>query len=410
MLATVNILVVGSDPQLPAELESAVASLDEPRPLLHHVSDARQAVEVARNREPDLVLIEMGPDLKPLAAFADEVGRASPETTVAALIRHDTFGADVSESTVMIGAIRAGIKDFLHRPVSSAELDELLRRVLRPVSRVMSRHGRVVSLISNKGGVGKSTIAVNVACELARRAPESVLLIDASLQMGVCSSLLDVSPTTSIIDAVRQRDRLDETLIRELAVLHPCGLHLLAAPRDAVEASEVDDEVMSRVLTLARRVYDCVIVDTFPMLDRVNVAVLDLSDRTYIVLENVVPTLLGGVRLCEVLEGLGVPPDRQRIVLNRFVSVTGSLSVDEVSQRLGAAVDHVLPYEKGVIVAANTGEPYVFHHRPFSRFRRRLRRLADEIQGMPRQAPTQGAEPSREPAASVPDNIEGDEP
>ena len=88
---------------------------------------------------------------------------------------------------------------------------------------------------------------------------------------------------------------------------HSSGLHLLAAPADAVEAADIDDEVLSRILTLARRTYDFVLVDTFPMLDRAIVAVLDLSDRAYVVLENVVPTLLGAVKLVEVLRGLGLP-------------------------------------------------------------------------------------------------------
>ena len=95
--------------------------------------------------------------------------------------------------------------------------------------------------------MGKSTTAVNAAVGLAVRHPERVLLIDASLQMGVCASLLDLTPATSLTDVVREKDRLDETLIRQLAVPHKSGLHLLAAPADAVEAGDIDDEVMSRI-------------------------------------------------------------------------------------------------------------------------------------------------------------------
>ena len=126
-----------------------------------------------------------------------------------------------------------------------------------------------------------------------------------------------------------------------------------------MEAAEIDDEVLSRVITLARRTYDFVLVDTFPMLDRAMVAVLDLSDRAYIVLENVVPTLLGGVKFLEVLKGLGVSPDRQRVVLNRYTTLPGSVKPAEVANRLGHNVDHVIPFDKGIVVAANTGEPYV---------------------------------------------------
>ena len=135
----------------------------------------------------------------------------------------------------------------------------------------------------------------------------------------------DLTPTTSLSDVVREKDRLDETLIRQLAMPHSSGLHLLAAPADAVEAADIDDEVLSRILTLARHTYDFVLVDTFPMLDRAMVAVLDLSDRAYVVLENVVPTLLGAVKMVEVLRGLGLSNERQRIVLNRYTTLPGSV-------------------------------------------------------------------------------------
>ena len=382
MTVTINILLVSPDPRFRAELESAIASVDDLHPVIHHAGDARQAIEAARSRRPHVALVEMGSDVRPLGAFAEEAAVVSPETTVAAVFRPEGFGPDVSESAILIEAIRAGVKDFLRRPVSTSELAELLRRIERSSSRGTGRVGRVVSFVSNKGGVGKSTMCVNAACGLAMRHPQRVLLVDGSLQMGCCASLLDLTPTTSLMDLVREADRLDETLIRQLATPHSSGLHLLAAPPDAVEAAEIDDEVLSRVLTLARRTYDFVLVDTFPMLDRAVVAVLDLSDRAYIVLENVVPTLLGGVKFLEVLKGLGVSPDRQRVVLNRYTTLPGSVKPAEVANRLGRSVDHVIPFDKGIVIAANTGQPYVLRPRRLFGCGRQLRGLVDDIDAM----------------------------
>ena len=139
------------------------------------------------------------------------------------------------------------MKDFLRRPISSSELDELLHRLLRSPRGPVAQFGKVVGFMSNKGGVGKSTLAVNTAVALAVRHPGRVLLVDASVQMGVCASMLDLQPTASIADAVRQRHRLDETLIRQLATPHAGGLHLLAAPADPLEAGDLDDDVISRI-------------------------------------------------------------------------------------------------------------------------------------------------------------------
>jgi pilus assembly protein CpaE len=321
----------------------------------------------------------MTADLRQLKAFADEAAAASPETLLAAAFRPDVFGPDVSESAILIEALRAGVRDFLRRPLSRADLEQLLDRPDPRTHAAPARFGRVLSFVSNKGGVGKSTLAVNVACGLAGRAPDRVLLIDASLQLGTCASLLDLHPAASLTDAARERDRLDEVLLRQFATRHACGLHLLAAPASAVEATAIDDEVMARVLTLARRAYDYVLVDTFPMLDRVVMAVLDLSDLIYVVLESVVPTLLGAARLVELLDGLGLPSERQRVVLNRYSNFAGNLRPADVAERLGRRVDYLVPYQKKLVIAANVGRPFVLGAHTWFGLGKALRRMVEDI-------------------------------
>ena len=96
------------------------------QPILHAVSDLRQAVEAARSRRPHLALVEMTRDLRLLKTFTEELKIGSPETVVAAVFRPDVFGYDVSESAVLIEALRSGVRDFLRRPVSSHDLGQLL--------------------------------------------------------------------------------------------------------------------------------------------------------------------------------------------------------------------------------------------------------------------------------------------
>lgn len=382
MISSPHLLLYVSDPKLRRELEAAVVNFDGLRPVVHEVHDFRAAVEAVRSRRPDMVLVEMNGDMGALRAFGEEVAVASAETAVVGVFRPDVFGPEVSESAILIEAIRANVKDFLRRPISSFDVAQLFERLLQNRANVARTLGHVVSMISNKGGVGKSTLAVNAATGLALRHPGRVLLIDASLQMGVCASMLDVNPTTTLTDALRQQSRLDETLIRELAVVHRSGLHLLAAPDNAVEGSEIDDQFMSRILTLARRAYDYVVVDTFPMLDRVNMAVLDLSDRVYIVLENVVPTILSGAKLVELLDSLNFDMNRQRVVINRYSSRSGNLKPIDIARRLNRDVDHVLPFHLKVQAAANSGFPYVMKVSRFTTVGSRIRRLVSEIENL----------------------------
>jgi pilus assembly protein CpaE len=377
---TTRILVVGPDPALRKELDAALASLSDLRPAVHAAADLRQGVEAVRNRHPHLVVVEMSCQTRALEVFAGEVAALAPDSTVVAAFSPAVFGPDVSESTLLIAALRAGVRDFLRRPLSSADLEQLLARILSKTAATPANLGSVTCFLSNKGGVGKSTLAVNAAVELAQRWPERVLLIDASLQLGVCASLLDLRPATTLTDACRERDRLDSTMVRDLATPHETGLHLLAAPPDAIEASAIDDDLMARVLNLARRTYDVVIVDSFPLLDRVMMAVLDVSDREYVVLEGTVPTVLGAARFLDLLGSLGYPPQRQSVILSRHTGGLGNLSPADVAARLRRAVDHVVPFENGALVAANVGRPYVLTaSRWFSRFRPAIRRLADEI-------------------------------
>ncbi|HEV3304710.1 MAG TPA: AAA family ATPase [Planctomycetaceae bacterium] len=374
-----QILIVGSDPQIAAECEAALASLAGEGPVLYRATDSRQAVEIARSRRPQLAILEMGSDLSRLKAAVTDVAAVSPETLVAACFRPELFGHDVSESALLIEALRCGVRDFLRRPISAVDLGQLVDRFRRQGSSGPARWGKVVAFISNKGGVGKSTLAVNTALGLALRYPERVLLIDTSLQMGVCATMLDVEPALSLIDAARERDRLDEMLIRQLATPHSSGLHLLAAPPDAVVAAEVDDDLISRVLTLSRRAYDYVIVDTFPVFDGVAMAVVDSCDQAYIVLENVVPTLLGIGKLLGLLDAVGFPRDRQRIVINRYIRHSGCLKPADVAQRLGRDVDHVVPYSRGMIAAANLGRPYAGRGWGFSRCASRLNEIVESV-------------------------------
>ncbi len=371
---------MGPDPALHHEVESAIALIPDMRPITHYVPDYGRGVEAARSRQPDMIIVEMTRDLLGLKTFVEEIAIASPGTQVVAVFYQNMFGPDVNESAFLIDSIRSGVRDFMRRPISSTDIDQFLdRQIRRNQVRTSSGRGKVVSFFTYKGGVGKSTLAVNTACALARRFPERVLLIDGSIQMGICAPMLDLNPTTTMTDAVREAKRLDETLVRQLASHHSSGLHVLAAPTDAREGALVDEEVVARVINLARRTYDYVVVDTFPMIDRVMLTILDVSDCAYLITESIVPVLQGTLHMLHVLDDIGLSKERRRLVLNRYSSSMGHLSPEEVTKRLGLEFDHIVPYENGLIVAANVGEPFVLKQKAFNSFTKSIERIADEI-------------------------------
>jgi pilus assembly protein CpaE len=127
------------------------------------------------------------------------------------------------------------------------------------------------------------------------------------------------------------------------------------------------------------------------MFDRVVVAILDMSDRAYIVTESVVPVLHGGVKLLQLLDRLGFPQERQGIVLSRYAKVTGGLKPVEVAERLGRTVDHVVPYDRNVLISANTGEPNILRGGGwFSGFVKSVKPLVRDIERLASQPERNG--------------------
>ncbi|WP_145370235.1 AAA family ATPase [Maioricimonas rarisocia] len=385
-----HLLIVGDDSGLPEELETALSSDAPGRIVVHVARDLTNAVDLARSLFPPLAVVDMPGEMETFKATLQEIQAVSPETVIAGAYRPDVFSSQTWEQApqgaIFVEGLRFGARDFLRRPVSSADLRQLLDRTLTTAARVPATRGVTVAFISNKGGVGKSTLAVNAATRLAQQHPGEVLLIDASLQMGVCAPMLDLHPETTLVDAIRERERLDTTLVRQLTTPHPCGLDLLAAPPDAVAATEIGHTLLTRILNLARRTYNYVLVDTFPLLDSIVMAVLDASDMTYIVLDNVVPTMLSVTQLLSLLDGLGHPAAQRRTAVNRMTKAAGNPTRTDIEATLQQPVDHLFPYDRRALTAANLGRPFALNPRRWSALERGLRGLVGEIEHFREQA------------------------
>ncbi|ANM29421.1 hypothetical protein ABI59_07215 [Acidobacteria bacterium Mor1] len=384
MERTKRLLVVTSDPLLRSEFTAAVDSTASLHPQLTFASDYRQAIESARARSPALVFADLDEGIDALKSFCDEVETVSPQSVVVGVFQDDRMSDGQTDR--IIAALRSHARDFLRRPVSSTELSSIYDRWIMRPHRRSSRSGAIVSFISNKGGVGKSTMAVNTATAITAVTDMRVLLVDLSLQLGVCASMLDLAPSTTIVDAVREHDRLDETMLEQMCTSHSSGLRLLAAPTNPDEAAEVTVSALTRILGLSRRAFDIVIVDTFPLLDELVVELVDLSDLIYLVFHGMVPAALGAEALANTLDGLQIPPDRRRLILNQnYPRFVGELRPEDIARRLQRDIDHVIPYNKQLLVASNAGSPLGLRLRGRFGFGRALGGVRDEIVGLPGQ-------------------------
>ena len=385
MTKTVHLLAIGTSESLSDDFELALRSVRSCSVVFRFERDYRRGIEEARSRQPDMVAVEMQADPRRLRAVADELSAVAPGAVLIGVFGEDSFADEQAEGAYLIQALRSQVRDFLRRPVSTAELSEVLDRYLLAHADRGARgagDGRIVSFVSNKGGVGKSTLAVNTAVTLARRYPGEVLLLDSSLQLGTAATLLDAQPTTDLTSVAREIDRLDPALLRDSAVDVGSGLRLLAAPTDAFVGNDVDDEVVSRVLGIARRTFRFVVVDTFPVLDAVTLAVLDRADCNYIVVGGDVPTVVGVEQLLGLLDRVGVQRSKQRVVLNSpQPKHAAALRPVDVAERLQRTLDFVVPFEKSVLVGTNTGQPVAANGRSMFGFGRAIRGIADDVDG-----------------------------
>lgn len=398
MARTLHALAIGTEPRLADELRAGLAELSGFQGVLVHEPDLRRGVELVRTRRPELVVLELGTDLRRMERTLENLRSAAPDSILTVTYRPEEMAADGGSQETVIRLMRSGVHDFLRRPVSSQELSSLLGRHLRTEEGERREDGQVVSFISSKGGVGKSTLSVNYAALAAQARPGRVLLVDASLQHGTCSQHLGVNPETDLVDALEQDERLDERLLRSLATEHVSGLRLLAAPSNAIEAAKIGDDALSRILSVARRAFDLVVVDTFPMLDSVTVAILDVSAQTVLVTNDLVPTVAGTSNFFRVIQSIGVEPDRVRVALNRnHPKSRASLRDEDVADAFGRDLDAVLPYERRVVLAANTGEPPVLWLPRWSRYRRAVQRLGQLLETRQGSAPAPGLELPTEP-------------
>ncbi|MEM9365530.1 MAG: AAA family ATPase [Planctomycetota bacterium] len=378
--AAFPLLILVSDDSVADEIRGAISDAVDVPVNAFATTELTRAVDLARDRDPRAALIELSGDLSTDEVRIEELRSMRPDLRLVGVYSGESAASTLT-SGEMVALVRSGVGDFIRRPMAAGELNGLFGRLLpsdEPAT--PSKTGTCIAMISNKGGVGKSTMAVNLAVSLARRHPDEVLLIDASLQMGVCAPMLDLSPETSLLDAFEQRQRLDSTLIRQLATPHESGLLLLAAPTDPVAAADIDDQAIARVLNLSRRTFQYVVVDTFPLFDQTIMSVLDVATRAYMVLDNVVPTVLSAVQLLGLLDKLQYPQDRVSVILNRYQQLAGNPLLDDISRSLRMDIDHVVPYDKRVITAANVGRPSAMDFVKWSKLHRAIKEIVDEVE------------------------------
>ena len=194
--------------------------------------------------------------------------------------------------------------------------------------------------------------------QLAQRlGPGKVALIDANTQAPNVAPMLDLRPEHWLRDAIQEYRRLDSDMLRQFMTFHePTGLDVLAHSSDNPLGLDFSEDQLSKILLVAKGTYEYTIVDTFPLLSSLNLAVMDLSDKIFLVTEGVVPAIRSARYNLQMLEQAGYGQNRIEVILNRFTRFRGNVTPELVAETLNWPISHVLPYDVHATVAANSGQ------------------------------------------------------
>jgi pilus assembly protein CpaE len=268
--------------------------------------------------------------------------------------------------------LEAGADDVIARPFDARELEARVEALLlrfrrsRDRTALASRDGsdplrnRMVVCFSPKGGVGTTTIAVNLATATALRNPDQTLLVDLDLQWGQVATHLNLEPRHTIADLARdEQAQREPELVRTFTTRHESGLHVLAAPGTPELAALVLPSHVEQILRTSLEAFDTVVVDGGSMLDERVLVAFERSDNVVLTVIPEIAALKAVVSLLDYLNEMGSVSTKTTFVLNQLFAKE-LVKVGQVESSLGVRVSVELPYDHFIYLkAVNEGVPVV---------------------------------------------------
>jgi pilus assembly protein CpaE len=302
-----------------------------------------------------------------------------------------------------VDGFQAGADDYLVKPVDPTELEMRIKvllarvRAAQPAAAQMTSvpsQAKTISVFSLRGGVGVTSVAVNLAVALAQLWQMEVPLMDLALESGHCALMLDLRPQYNLADlADRDAGEIDDDVLEGIFVRHDSGVHLLSAPPSPELADTITPTLVDTLVTHVRPRFPYLVIDTSPRFDEVTLTALDRSDVIVLLLTPELASLKVTKATLDVFHALDYPPDKLVAVLTQPFA-RGGLPQKNIEAALHMSLMTVVPHEPALFVEAiNRGIPLVLGY-PEALASLALQHLAYRLSG--KQHPTQEAKsPSR---------------
>jgi pilus assembly protein CpaE len=369
MAETIGVLIVDDIPETREHL-AKLLSFETDIKVVGAAGSGPEALEMADSLRPDALLLDINmPEMDGIAT-AEALSSRAPTTAV---IMMSVQG----EADYLRRSMLAGAREFLVKPFSSDELVASIRQVVSrerdKLSRVVvtnepppasaerteeNRAGRIVTVFAAKGGVGRTTLAVNLAAA-ATTLGQKVVLVDGSLQFGDVAMMLNLDPKNKSIADVARAVANDESDPLEGSLASHAGFDILMAPPSPEMAELVTADQFEKIAAALRRTHDLVIIDAWPWLQDTTLAFLDQADVILAMLTLEITSIKSCRQFLAVVDQLGYTGDKVQLLLNRSDASYG-IRQQDVERSIGRRIEHTVVSDgRTVVTALNRGNPFV---------------------------------------------------
>jgi len=305
------------------------------------------------------------------------------------------FVSDHSDQAVLLRAIRIGAREFFSLPAEDEEIKHALKgfkeRKAKAEGAVSLKDGEIINIIGSKGGVGTTTVAVNLAVSLAEiKSVQSVALIDMNLLFGDIPLFLEIEPKYNWSEITKNISRLDDTFLKNILSIDASGVCVLPSPSYLQDQNEATPAIMERLLLVMRRMFDFVVIDGGQSLGNISLKILELSNTLLLISNLTLPCLSNTNKLLRTFHDLGFPPKENiKLIINRYLKKS-DISIKDAETSLEKEIFWTIPNDYQTTVTALNRGKALSQFAPREAITNNFRKLADRMTSEPEKKEKKG--------------------
>ena len=332
--------------------------------------------DVVAQTHPDVGIVSLNHNPERALQLVEQLHANSPDCSIVVI-------SSSTDGNLVLRAMRAGVKEFLPQPVRIEDLVAALERIGAQRyggTGSRTRSSTVIAVAGATGGVGSTSLAVNLGCVLASHPQNAVALVDIDLCLGDADVFLDTIPDYTLVDVAQNVTRLDFTLLKRSLTKHASGLYLLPRPVQLEDMSLVTPDDLRRVIGLLKATFSHLIIDTSKGYTPADLVAMEMADHVLLVTQLDLPCLRNVVRLMMSFDQMESIKEKIKIVVNR-VGLDNHIGIKKAQETIGRDIFWQLPNDYRVMVdVRNNGVPLI-EQAPKAAITQSMVALADALCG-----------------------------